>query len=160
MLTLTHVHLIINHLPIIGSLLGGLVLAHGMGTKSYQTNIAAYYILVLSALGAIIAYFTGEPAEKLVKFTVNYQDKLIHNHEEFAVYALISFVLLGMVSLIALYTIYQKLSYANMLAKIIMTICIISFLLVARTGYLGGLIRHTELENNSPFINESGTEKD
>jgi hypothetical protein len=161
MFTLTHIHLLINHLPIIGSLIGGLVLAHGMGTKSFQTNIAAYYILILSAIGATIAYLTGEPAEKLFKFSVlNYQDKLIHNHEEFATYALTSFIILGVVSLIALYAIYQKISYANLLAKILMALCIMSFLLVARTGYLGGLIRHTELENNSPFNHESGTEKD
>ena len=30
-----------------------------------------------------------------------------------------------------------------------MALCIISFLLVARTGYLGGLIRHIELNNQA-----------
>ena len=81
MITLTYIHLLINHLPIIGSLLGGLVLANGMGTKSFQTNIAAYYILVLSAIGAVVAYFTGESAEKSIRATVGrVQDNLIHNH--------------------------------------------------------------------------------
>ncbi len=146
--TLTHIHLLINHLPIIGSLLGGLVLAHGMGTKSFQTNIAAYYILVLSSIGAVVAYFTGESAEKSIRATERHvQDILINNHEEFALFALISLILLGVVSLIALYAIYNKLSYSNLLAKILIVLCIISFLLVARTGYLGGLIIHTELNN-------------
>ena len=48
----THIHLMITHLPIFGSLLGALVLAHGLMTKTAQTNVAGYYVLALSAIGA------------------------------------------------------------------------------------------------------------
>lgn len=158
-MTLTHLHLMINHLPIIGSLLGGLVLAHGMGTKSFQTNIAAYYIMVLSAIGATIAYFTGEPAEKTIENTIgNIQNQVIERHEEMAELSMVSIIILGLVSIIGLYVIYKKLPTANLFAKIIMVICIYSFVLVSRTGYLGGLIRHTELEKAVPFQNQ--TEKE
>lgn len=51
----THLHLSINHLPIFGSILGGLVLAYGLWTKSNQTKIAAYYLLIISSIGAGIS---------------------------------------------------------------------------------------------------------
>ena len=63
----THLHLLIAHLPIFGSILGGLVLAYGLWTKSNQTKIAAYILLVISSIGAGISYLTGEAAEEAVE---------------------------------------------------------------------------------------------
>ena len=63
----THLHLLITHLPIFGSILGGLVLAHGIWTKSNQTKIAAYNVLIISSIGAVVAYLTGEGAEETVE---------------------------------------------------------------------------------------------
>jgi hypothetical protein len=41
----THIHLLITYLPIFGSILGGLVLAHGIWAKSNQTKMAAYHLV-------------------------------------------------------------------------------------------------------------------
>lgn len=147
----THLHLFINHLPIIGSMLGALVLLHGIGVKSNQTIIAAYYIFVLCALGATIAYFTGEAAEESVEHIQGIIESTIEQHEDFALFALISLIILGMASIIGLYFTWKNLPQIKTLALLILFISIISFGLVARTGYLGGQIRHTELsEINSP----------
>jgi hypothetical protein len=59
----THVHLLITHLPILGSFLGALVLVYGLFSGSYSTKIAAYLLLIISSAGAGIAYLTGEGAE-------------------------------------------------------------------------------------------------
>ena len=61
-----HIHLIITHLPIFGALLGTLVLIHGIWSKSIQTKIAAFNLFIISAIGAGIAYATGEGAEEAV----------------------------------------------------------------------------------------------
>lgn len=58
----THIHLMITHLPIFGSILGALVLAYGIYVKSEQTKSAAYYLFIIAAIGAGIAYATGESA--------------------------------------------------------------------------------------------------
>ena len=63
----THLHLLITHLPIFGSLLGTLVLGFGMWKKSGTTILASYYVLMLSTFGAGIAYLTGESAEETVE---------------------------------------------------------------------------------------------
>jgi uncharacterized membrane protein len=159
----THIHLLITHLPIFGSILGGLVLTHGIGVKSNQTKIAAYYIFVVSSIGAGIAYFTGEGAEESVEHLNGVVEATIKQHEEFALFALISLILLGVASILGLFLTFRKSPFTRTTAFIILFISLISFGLVARTGYLGGKIRHTELNsatNNNPSENEKEGDND
>ncbi len=141
----THIHLFITHLPLFGSMFGGLVLLHGFLVKSTQTNIAGYYILILSAIGAGIAYLTGEEAEETVENIQGIIKSNIEAHEEFALFALISLISLGILSLMALLLTWNKSPLIRPINIFILLISGISFILVSRTAYLGGQIRHTEL---------------
>jgi uncharacterized membrane protein len=159
----THIHLLITHLPIFGSILGGLVLAHGLWTKSNQTKIAAYNLFIISAIGAVVAYLTGEGAEETVENMQGVVEATIKTHEEFALFALISLIILGVAALIGLFLTLRKSSLTRAVAIIILFISLISFGLVARTGYLGGQIRHTEINaSNNPNLtpNENEGEDD
>ena len=151
----THLHLLINHLPIIGSILGALVLIHGIGVKSNQTIIAAYYIFVLCALGAAIAYLTGEAAEESIENIQSVVKSAIEPHEEFALYALISLIVLGVGSIVGLYFTWKDLPHTKNTSYVILFVSIVSFGLVARTGYLGGLIRHSELTSEQALPSEN-----
>jgi uncharacterized membrane protein len=64
----------------------------------------------------------------------------------------------GVVSLLGLYLTIKKSSLANTVALATLFVAIISFGLVARTGYLGGQIRHTEIGTTSTA--PVGSEKD
>lgn len=159
----THIHLLITHLPIFGSILGGLVLAHGLWTKSNQTKIAAYNLFVISAIGAGIAYLTGEAAEETVENIQGIVEATINQHEEFALFALISLIILGLTSIIGLFITLKNLAMTRTVAFIILFISLVSFGLVARTGYLGGQIRHSEIAsatNLSPVQNEKDGDND
>lgn len=159
----THIHLLITHLPIFGSILGGLVLAHGLWTKSNQTKIAAYNLFIISAIGAGIAYLTGEAAEETVENIQGIVEATINQHEEFALFALISLIILGLTSIVGLFITLKNLPLTRTVAFIILFISLISFGLVARTGYLGGQIRHTEIAsstNLSPVQNEKDGDND
>ncbi len=155
----THIHLLITHLPIFGSMLGGIVLAHGLWTKSNQTIIAAYYVLIISSLGAGIAYLTGEGAEESVEHLQGVAKANIEQHKDFAVFALIALIILGLASVLGLFISLRKMQLTRTTAFVILLISIISFGLVARTGYLGGQIRHTELANGVPN-NSENSDKD
>ena len=54
---------------------------------------------------------------------------------------------MGLASVLGLFISLQKMQLTRTTAFVILLISIISFGLVARTGYLGGQIRHTELAN-------------
>jgi len=156
----THIHLLITHLPIFGSILGGLVLLHDIGTKSNQTIIAAYYIFVLSAVGAGIAYLTGEAAEETVENIQGVVEATIKTHEEFALFALTSLIILGVSSIVGLFLTFTKSPFIRSTALIILFISFLSFGLVARTGYLGGQIRHSEVTNGAIVPTENSESED
>ncbi len=145
----THIHLLITHLPIIGSLLGSLVLIHGLLTKTNQTIIAAYNLLIISSIGAVVAYLTGEGAEETVEKIQGVSKDIIEQHSDFAVYALISLSVLGVASLFGILVSFIKSPFSRTIATITLIISLISFGLIARTGYLGGQIRHTEINDSS-----------
>ena len=145
-----HIHLLITHLPIFGSILGALVLVHGMWTKSSATKIAAYHVLILSALGAVVAYLTGEGAEETVENIQGVAENAIEAHEEFAMFALISLIYTGIASILGVILTLKKSSFANKISIVILFLALVGFGLVARTGYLGGKIRHTEVGTGTP----------
>lgn len=144
----THVHLIITHLPIFGCIFGSLLLAQALWAKSYQTKMAAYNIFIISAIGAGIAYLTGEAAEETVENIQGIASNMIDEHEDFAVFALVACTMLGVASLAGLFLTLRKSKLARAVAIVVFFISLISFGLVARTGYLGGQIRHTEIGNS------------
>lgn len=149
----THIHLLITHLPIFGSLLGTLVLGYGMWKKSDTTQLASYYLLVISALGAGVAYLTGEGAEERVEDIQGVSENVIEQHTDFAVYSLIALIIVGVFSLIGIYFKSAKNTFAKPVATVTLFLALISFGLVARTGYLGGQIRHTEIASGSAQTN-------
>ena len=153
-----HVHLLITHLPIFGSILGAIVLIHGLWTKSNQTKIAAYNIFIISSIGAGIAYLTGEAAEETVEKIQGVSKNMIDQHQDFAAFALISLIVLGVIALLGLFLTLRKSSFIKPIALVILFVSLISFVLVARTGYLGGQIRHTEVNADATPIQVVGIE--
>lgn len=151
----THIHLLITHLPIFGSILGGFVLAYGLWFKSNQTKIAAYYVLIISAVGAGIAYLTGEAAEETVENLQGVSESIMEQHEDFALYALIGLVIVGVFALAGLYLTMVNSTLIRTVALITLLLSLISFGMMARTGYLGGQIRHSEIRGgvNGPTDN-------
>ena len=55
------------HLPIFGTAIGGLILLYSMYAESYHTKMAGYGVLLLAAVGGILAFSSGEAAEETVQ---------------------------------------------------------------------------------------------
>src|SRR6185295_6221108 len=153
-MSFAHLHLLSNHLPIIGSFIGLLVLIFALWKKSEETKIAAFGIFILCAIGAGIAYLTGEEIEHLLNKNIVVSKDLIHAHEDFSLFALISLIILGIVSIYGIYTIIKKTANSKLIEKIILGIALVSWVLISKTGYLGGQIRHTELDPNTPKLEQ------
>jgi uncharacterized membrane protein len=161
MMDQTHIHLIITHLPIFGSVLGAFVLTHGIWTKNKMTLIAAYNVLIISAFGAGIAYGTGEGAEETVEHIQGVSKHLIEEHSESAIISLIALIIVGLISLIGLFVTLRSSAFIKPVALTTLLLSLIAFGFIARTGYLGGQIRHTEIDTNAVTpIDKSGNGKD
>ncbi|MCQ6959133.1 hypothetical protein [Mucilaginibacter aquariorum] len=158
----THIHLLITHLPILGAVLGAFVLIHGIWRKSNITLIAAYNILIISAIGAGIAYVTGEGAEEAVEHIQGISKNVIEEHEESALISLIGLIVIGIIAAIGIFVTWKTSSLIRPVALIALVAALAGFGLIAWTGYLGGQIRHTEIGNHpvSPTQEENGKDKD
>ncbi len=140
-----HIHLLVTHLPVFGSILGSIVLALGVKANSQTTKLAAYYVLIISALGGVVAYMTGEEAEEIVEHIDGIAKEIIEVHEESAIWALICSIVLGLLSVIGIYFTRRKAVLGRKISVIALLIALFSFIVTVRTGYLGGQIRHTEI---------------
>ena len=156
----THIHLLITHLPIIGAALGALVLIHGIWRKSNTTLIAAYNLLIISAIGAGIAYATGEGAEETVEHLQGISKNLIEEHAESALVSLIGLIIIGVIALIGLFVTLKSASLTRPVALLALAASLLGFGLIARTGYLGGQIRHAEIGTNTASPEKDGNGKD
>lgn len=156
----THIHLLITHLPIVGSILGAFVLIHGIWRKSNSALIAAYNVLIISAIGAGIAYATGEGAEEAVEHLQGFSKNVIEEHAESALASLIGLIVIGVVALIGLFVTLKSATLSRPVALVALFVSLIAFGLVARTGYLGGQIRHTEIGINAVSPAKEGNGKD
>lgn len=145
----THLHLLLNHFPIIGTLIGTVFLLYGIWKGNLSIQQISLTTILLMALIAIPVFLTGEPAEESVENLPGVIKSIIEAHEEASEIAFWTLIAAGFVSLVSL--VMQKLQ--NKIAK---TFVALSFLLsvitsglMIRTGYLGGQIRHTEVRSNT-----------
>ena len=78
----THIHLLLNHFPIIGTLIGSAILLYSIIKKQDAGKVTGAFIIVIMAIIAIPVLLTGEPAEESVEHLSGISKALIHDHEE------------------------------------------------------------------------------
>ena len=141
----THLHLIVTHLPIYGAILGAVVRFFGILSRSGSTCKAAYVVLLIAAVGGVVAYLSGEPAEETVEHIAGINKDLIEEHEESAELTLVLTSIMGLSSIAGLFFSTKSSKFIRSLHFFILIISIACFAAAARTGFLGGKIRQTEV---------------
>jgi len=153
----THLHLILTHFPIVGTIIGIGILAYGQIFKNLEIQIVALATFVLMALLTIPVFLTGEESGETVENITGISEQLIENHEELAEKAIWVMGLLAILSLISLFAILKKLSFSKAITLITLIVSIVTFGLFAQVGNLGGKIRHSEIRTDSN-INQGDNE--
>lgn len=147
-----HLHMIVNHFPIVGPILGLLVLIGGLFFKNTPIKNTAYFLFIIAAVFAVFSMATGEGAEKVVKDMPGIGREIVHEHEELAEKFAIILYLLGAVSVFGLITNIKNHPKATFFSYSIAVIALVAILFSAKVGTSGGEIRHTEIRdtvNNS-----------
>lgn len=142
-----HLHLLLNHLPLIGIPFSLGFLVQSIRKHSDSSRNFALVVLLLSCLLSIPVYLTGEPAEDLIKTVVSGIDvRNIHEHEGVAQVSLILCIITGATALCALLLKRRQVRSSFTFAAI--TLAFASTCTLAYTSFLGGKIRHTEFHQN------------
>ncbi|HLT47791.1 MAG TPA: hypothetical protein VK002_11230 [Rubricoccaceae bacterium] len=140
----TYLHLILNHVPAIGVLIGLALGAFAMLAKKPDVMKAALGLFVVSAVFAAFTYFTGESAEHAVEGLPGVSEARIEAHEEVAATAAVGAGLLGVLALGALVLAWGK-AVRPALGVVVLLVALGVSGLITYTAKLGGEIRHTEL---------------
>ena len=148
----THIHLLLNHFPIVGTLIGSGLLVWGIIKNQNNYKAIASFILVLMAIIAIPVYLTGEPAEESVEKLAGVSDSIIELHEDAAALAIWLMIITGIAALLAMVSNWQKRKFTKTAFFSVFILSVLSFASMARTGYYGGMIRHSEISNEATVI--------
>lgn len=153
-----HLHLVVNHFPIIVTFLGLGILVVGMFLKNNSVKNTAYVLFVVAALFALASMATGEGAEELVEDMPGIGKKIIHKHEELAEKLALLLYATGLFSLLSLYTSIKKNKFAKKLSYVTLVLALAASFLATRVGNSGGEIRHTEIRTESADSIIKGTD--
>ena len=149
----THLHLVVNHLPIIFPIVGIIILLIGVFIKSEVSKRNAYIVFILGALASVAAMATGEGAEEGVGHLAGVSESLIKTHEEAAeLFARLSYVL-GAVSLVALVSSFKNFTLSRFAPVAVGILAVVSLYFAQEAGRTGGEIRHTEIRSGASVQN-------
>lgn len=139
-----HLHLMLNHIPVLGTLFGLVLLVAGMLVNSDSVKRVALYTFIASAAMAGATFLTGEPAEMVVKGLATVSADMIEEHEEFAEAAMSGSVALGVISAGLLYYFRGKSPGGRPLVVTLLAAAAVTGMF-AWTANLGGMVHHQEL---------------
>lgn len=147
-----HIHLMLNHFPIILLIVGFIILIIGMIIKMKSIKITALVIFMAGSLITIPTYISGGAAEEVIESATipNIEEKYIEKHEKDAKIFSILFYFLCAISFIGIYGIAKELKYANWFNWVIILFSAFTIFFAIQTGNSGGEIRHTEIRKEIP----------
>jgi uncharacterized membrane protein len=150
-----HLHLMMNHFPIIGTMVGlGLFLVSLVG-KNEDMRRSSYVVFAGIALLSIPAFLSGYGASLAIKDAHGISDALIQRHYGSAMLSLWFVLATGVFSLIALWQYQRPSGPSTWNVAAVLVLSLLSVGLMARTGTTGGDISHAEVRP-SDMLSPSG----
>lgn len=143
-----YVHLLINHIPVLGTVFGTLLLVFGLVKKSEAIKRVSLGIFVIIAVATVPVYFTGEPAEEIVEHLPGVEEPIIEEHEESALVAFIAAGILGVAAIGVLWRYHHADTIPKRFIIASLILSIVVFGLMIWTADLGGKIRHPEIRSD------------
>ncbi len=144
-----HLHLVLCHVPVLGSLFVALLLAAGIWRKSEDIKRMSLNWFVCLTLVGIPIKFTGDFAHQQIgkaDWVEFGQGKILRkSHEQAADQATTGIFLLGVAAAVGLFLGRKGRPMPNWVYPATMALALITFALMARAANLGGQIRHTEI---------------
>jgi uncharacterized membrane protein len=154
-----HLHLLLNHFPIIGSIIGlGLFLVSFVG-KNQDLRRASYITFAGIALITIPAFISGFGAQQMINGP-GVSDALIRRHESSALLSMWFMVITGALALVGLWQAQRSGQPPRGNVAAVLLFSVLSVILIARTSNTGGDIRHPEDVTGKAAPVADGTIKD
>lgn len=140
-----YIHLIFNHIAVVGIPLVLLVFLISYLKKSQAIFISGCWLLLIVSLTAIPTYWAGAPAEEIVEHLPYFDKEIQETHQAWGQYALMATLFSGFLGLVCLF--YD--SFKRKLSKLVIVVTVIwllvNMIILLVTANYGSKILHQEI---------------
>jgi len=144
-LNAAHLHLILNHIPILGSIFITVLFIVGLVYRNVFLQKVSLWFLVVVALFTAATYLTGDKSQDLVQNLPGVSDTMLHLHERAALIGLLLMFVTGIIALAGAFFYRHKPKLPRLLLTAVLVILLLNSGVFAYIGFLGGQILHVEI---------------
>jgi uncharacterized membrane protein len=145
-MTLAHLHLLLNHVPTIGTAIAIALLILTLVRKHDALRRVSLELFCLVALITLPAYLSGVGAQqRMIEGRPEISQILIARHHDAAVIASMFMVLTGLVAWIGLWQFRRLARQPRGNTAAVLLLSVVTMVLMARAATMGGEIRHPEI---------------
>ena len=146
-----HLHLMFNHLPIVG--LGFTLILHALALarNSNELKQVTCWFYIMIGLFAIIPILTGDGAGKMVLSYPDINRDTIENHETWGYIFFYGLLLNGALAAAALWFSREKPERMKRFGFALLIVAFVLTIFAYQTGTTGGQIRHPEIQKQGPI---------
>ena len=155
-MSVVHLHLLLNHFPVIGAIIGALLLAVALLRRSSELAKISLAFLAFVGAASVLVFLTGEPAQEALEKLPGFSERLVDQHEDVALFATIVTGTIGALALAAM-ILYRRRAVPRWLSLLVLVCAVGSSAVMGYTAYLGGQIRHTELRAAAGSLGDGET---
>jgi uncharacterized membrane protein len=150
-LNMAHLHLLLNHFPILGSIFILVMFAIALIFRNTFLQKVSLWFLVAIALLTALTYFTGGRAVDAVEGLPTTSMALVELHENAARIGLILMFFTGLIAVGGLFLFWRRAKLPNVVLALILIVLLLNTGVFVYVGYLGGQITHPEIRNATIF---------
>jgi uncharacterized membrane protein len=147
-MNLAHIHLLLNHVPTVGTAIAIALLILSLIRKNDELKRAALEVFFIVALLTIPAYLSGVSAEKQIREREGVSLAMMAAHESAAVASLVLMQLAGAFAWFGLWKFRRTARWGTTALIGVLVLSALTMAVTVRTANLGGEIRHPEIMVN------------
>jgi len=151
-MNLAHLHIVLNHVPSLGMLLGLVLFIAALYKKSESLKKVSLQVIVIVALLALPTYLSGNAAQWMLQNRTDIPKAFVEAHQNAA---MVTLGLMTITGTFAWFGLWQFRRYSRPGGGTTVAVLILSIFTTAailQTASLGGLINHTEIR--PPAVDE------
>jgi hypothetical protein len=144
-LTIPHLHLLLNHVPTVGSVAAVGLLLLALVRRNDHLLRASFEVLFIVALATLPVYLTGVAAETAIEGMDGVSAEAIETHETAALFAFVWMQITGFFAWLALWQSRRLARPPRATIGFVLVLSAITLAVMGRAASIGGEIRHPEI---------------
>jgi hypothetical protein len=144
-MALSHLHLVLNHIPVIGSVIALGLLLLALVRRSTDLRRAGLEVVVIIGLLSLPTYLSGLGGQKDLADKAEVSVSMIHAHHDAAMLGSIAMLFTVMMAWVGLWQTRRRGHPGRGVFGAVVVLAIVTVALMGRAANLGGQIRHPEV---------------